>query len=137
MTAEPPPGHDDREDRLLPWRRVKEIIGLSRTTAWRMQRRGDFPLPVPVSPGRVGWSESELMAWKAARKAGGRIRPAPFAKPRAPRLIETARSSKPAVAVVEAPVQPRLPLQHAAPQPVRATRRRARAVSPDQIDFGF
>ena len=87
---------DEREDRLLPWDRVHDITGLSRTTAWRMQRRGDFPIPVPVSPGRVGWSETELTAWKAARKAGGRVRPDPFARPRAPRLIETARSPRPA-----------------------------------------
>lgn len=162
MTEEPVAGPDEREDRLLPWDRVQDITGLSRTTAWRMQQRGDFPTPVPVSPGRVGWSETELTAWKAARKAGGRVRPAPFAKPRAPKLIETARSPKPgkapagglsgapagtSVATVvkaasrpacgtAAPAQASLPLQPAA-DPARPVKRRARRVSPDQIDFGF
>jgi prophage regulatory protein len=155
MNDRAPSTPDDREDRLLPWSRVQDITGLSRTTAWRMQRSGDFPAPVPVSPGRVGWSESELTAWKAARKAGGRVRPAPFAKPRAPRLIETARSPKPEKTPAQvstpqsakvaapgpiataSPVQVSLPLQPAQTDPARPAKRRSRAVSPDQIDFGF
>lgn len=150
MTEEPLSVPDEREDRLLPWGRVQDITGLSRTTAWRMQQRGDFPTPVPVSPGRVGWSETELTAWKAARKAGGRVRPAPFAKPRAPKLIETARSPKPAKSEAvgkeggppspvkaQLPTQASLPLQPAAREPVQPAKRRARPASPDQIDFGF
>jgi prophage regulatory protein len=137
------PVPDEREDRLLPWSRVHDITGLSRTTAWRMQRSGDFPAPVPVSPGRVGWSETELTAWKAARKAGGRVRPDPFTRPRTPKLIETARSPKPAKATeISAPpdaipaVQASLPLRPAA-APARPAKHRARPISPDQIDFGF
>lgn len=59
--------HRDVDDRLLPWTKVKDITGLSRTTAWRLQKTGDFPLPVVISPGRVGWRESELQTWKASR----------------------------------------------------------------------
>lgn len=55
------------EDRLLPWRLVKELTGLSRTTAWRLQKSGDFPAPLVISPGRVGWRASDLEAWKATR----------------------------------------------------------------------
>jgi len=150
MSDASPAVPDEREDRLLPWDRVQDITGLSRTTAWRMQRRGDFPMPVPVSPGRVGWSESELTAWKAARKAGGRVRPAPFAKPRAPKLIETARSPKPLKAeasgtgrgpprpvVAQPPAQTCLALLPAADETVRPAKRRRQPASPDQIDFGF
>ncbi len=54
-------------DRLLPWSKVRDITGLSRTTAWRRQKAGDFPLAIQISPGRVGWWESELAAWKASR----------------------------------------------------------------------
>ena len=54
-------------DRLLPWPKVRDMTGLSRTTAWRRQKEGDFPLAVRISPGRVGWWESELTAWKASR----------------------------------------------------------------------
>ena len=59
------PGGTD--DRLLAWSAVHAVTGLSRTTAWRMQKAGDFPLPVLVSKGRVGWWESELASWKLAR----------------------------------------------------------------------
>ena len=54
-------------DRLLPWGKVRDITGLSRTTAWRRQKAGDFPLAVQISPGRVGWWESELTAWTTSR----------------------------------------------------------------------
>lgn len=127
------------DDRLLPWGRVKEIAGISRATAWRMQKTGDFPEPVPVSPNRVAWWESELTAWKATRKASGRVRPSPFVRPREPRLIEVARSSKPVSVSATpppawvAPVQGALPLD----APARKPRRRTGRVSPDQIDFGF
>jgi len=54
---------------VLP-RAVTEIrVGLSRTTIWRLQRRGQFPRQVRLSPNRVGWLESEINAWIAARAA--------------------------------------------------------------------
>lgn len=124
------------DDRLLPWGRVQEIAGISRATAWRMQKTGDFPEPVPVSPNRVAWWESELTAWKATRKASGRARPKPFTRPREPRLIETARSSNTVDKPMSAPAAP-LQAAPALEAPCRKPRRRARAVSPDQIDFGF
>ncbi len=51
----------------LPWKRVEARVGISRTTAWRLQRAGDFPKPYVVSPGRVAYKESEVEAWKASR----------------------------------------------------------------------
>jgi len=72
--AEPPGGP---RDRLLPWPKVRDMTGLSRTTAWRRQKAGDFPLPVQISPGRVGWWESELTAWKASRLPRAKAAPRP------------------------------------------------------------
>ena len=40
--------------RYLPWKEVARATGLSRTTAWRLQKRDDFPAPYVISPGRVG-----------------------------------------------------------------------------------
>ena len=137
-----PPVSGGVDDRLLPWGRVREIAGISRATAWRMQKTGDFPEPVPVSPNRVAWWESELTAWKATRKASGRVRPRPFARPREPKLFETARSAKPAVEAVK-PTAPSTtpPAAHQGSllleTPSCKPRRRGRRVSPDQIDFGF
>ena len=61
------PAFDELEDRILPWSQVKVICGLSRTTVWRMAKTGDFPACVQVSQNRVGWWQSELLAWKRAR----------------------------------------------------------------------
>ncbi len=70
-----------RDDRLLAWPAVRDITGLSRTTAWRMQKTGDFPLPVLVSPGRVGWWESELATWKVTRAPRRPAETRPFGSP--------------------------------------------------------
>jgi prophage regulatory protein len=51
----------------LPWKKVEPRVGISRTTAWRLQKAGDFPRPYVVSPGRVAYRESEVEAWKASR----------------------------------------------------------------------
>ena len=46
---------------------VVKKVALSRTTIWRLCRAGDFPKPVRLSPGRVGWLEAEIDRWLAAR----------------------------------------------------------------------
>jgi predicted DNA-binding transcriptional regulator AlpA len=51
----------------LPWKKAEPRVGISRTTAWRLQKTGDFPQPYVVSPGRVAYRESEVEAWKASR----------------------------------------------------------------------
>lgn len=55
-------------DRLLGWDQVMEISGLSRSTLWRLQKRGDFPDPVRLAPRRLGWWESDLIVWAKSRK---------------------------------------------------------------------
>ena len=59
--------------RYLRWKEVAERTSLSRTTAWRLQKRGQFPCAYVISPGRVGYLEREVDAWKAsrARRSGG------------------------------------------------------------------
>lgn len=39
----------------------------ARSTLWRKVRAGEFPAPVDVGGGRVGWYEDEVVAWIAAR----------------------------------------------------------------------
>lgn len=64
--------------RYMPWREVARTTGLSRTTAWRLQKRDDFPAPYAISPGRVGYREEEVEAWCASRgHSAPRTRPAP------------------------------------------------------------
>lgn len=47
------------------------ILGLSRTTIWRLEMAGDFPRKLQLSPGRIGYSLAELERWAAARGADG------------------------------------------------------------------
>ena len=49
-------------------REVAALIGLSVVSIWRLRRRGDFPAPVKLSPGRVAFLESDITAWLEARR---------------------------------------------------------------------
>jgi prophage regulatory protein len=59
----------DIEDRVLKPATVIDRVGLSRVTIWRMVRRGEFPAPARLSPGRIGWSAHAVNAWVAERMA--------------------------------------------------------------------
>ena len=55
-------------DPMLDFSEVSKSLGnASRSTLWRMWRKGEFPKPIKISPGRVGWLQSEIDAWKTAR----------------------------------------------------------------------
>ena len=55
-------------DPILDFEEVRREAGnQSRSTIWRQCRRGDFPKPIPISPGRVGWLKSEIDEWKQKR----------------------------------------------------------------------
>lgn len=133
------------DDRLLLWDRVHDVTGISRTTAWRLSQVGKFPTQVSVSPGRVGWWESELNAWKGLRVAAAAIDPPPrgrgrrtFEPPTRPRLPGMSRPAPTRAegAAAKTPAQAAAPLASATRSgPVR--RRKSRPVHADQIDFGF
>jgi len=53
--------------KILRERQVREITGLSRVTRWRMERRGEFPKRVQLTPRCIGWAESEVLAWLRER----------------------------------------------------------------------
>src|SRR5689334_923982 len=96
---------DTPDGAYLPWKRVEARVGISRTTAWRMQRTDDFPKPCVLSPGRVGYTESEIAAWKASRGHRNAIPPQAAASAPSP--------SAP-------PPRPLLPLVVPTPQPSAA-----------------
>lgn len=131
MTANPtePFSLGPNADRLLSWREVRSRTGLSRTTAWRLQNSGAFPRPVALSPGRVGWRETEIAAWTAT--LAPRTRPPP-ARPRPVQPIDH-QAAPPAPAARSVSPEPREPIA-AASQP--AGRRRA-SVAPGQLSFDF
>jgi predicted DNA-binding transcriptional regulator AlpA len=54
--------------RIASPRAVVEMTGLSRTTLWRLGRAGEFPTPIRISAGRVGYLIEDVEAWIAEKK---------------------------------------------------------------------
>lgn len=46
---------------------VREATGLSRTTIWRLESGGDFPIRRKISQQRIGWLRSEILEWAESR----------------------------------------------------------------------
>ena len=56
--------------RFIRPREVIEMLGVSRTTLWRMVRAGSFPKPVRISKGNAGYLLETVEAWMQARVHG-------------------------------------------------------------------
>jgi prophage regulatory protein len=54
--------------RILSPQEVIELTGLSSATLWRLRRRKELPEPIRLSPGRIGWRESDIERWLDARE---------------------------------------------------------------------
>jgi prophage regulatory protein len=57
------------EKRALSHKAVLERVPVSRTTLWRLERAGQFPKRIQISPNRVAWLESDVDSWLEGRKA--------------------------------------------------------------------
>jgi prophage regulatory protein len=53
--------------RLLRPSIVAARIGLSIPTIWRLRRAGDFPTPIRISKGAIGFLETDIDQWIADR----------------------------------------------------------------------
>ena len=49
--------------KLLRFPAVRERTGLSRSTIWRLERRGAFPQHHRISPNVVAWVEEDVTSW--------------------------------------------------------------------------
>lgn len=62
------------EDRIVLEAERRELTGISAMTAWRWERKGEYPKRVALGrdkngrPVLVGWKLSELQAWIASRQ---------------------------------------------------------------------
>ena len=56
--------------KLLRFPVVRERTGLSRSTIWRLERRGEFPKHHRIAPNIVAWSEQEISRWIEERLGG-------------------------------------------------------------------
>lgn len=62
------------EDRFLRLPEVRNRVGFSRATIYRLMESGDFPAPVHLGARAVGWLQSEISAWIANRaKESGKL----------------------------------------------------------------
>lgn len=123
---------DGGSERFLGWRQVRDLTGLGRTTAWRLRQAGDFPDPVPISPGRVAWRERDIARWNESRgptpepePASRPIRPTP-PRPREDRVI-TSKVSKPNPCLSPGGSKPKS----------RPRRRSAPVIAEGQLGFDF
>jgi predicted DNA-binding transcriptional regulator AlpA len=134
----------------LPWKKVEPRIGISRTTAWRLQKTGDFPKPYVVSPGRVAYRESEVEAWKASRGHRSADQAPPPARAASALAVETplppTPTSEPPSWSPPQPAQSATPLVPTPaarkPEPISRTprqegRSRDRPSGGDQMKFEF
>lgn len=141
-----------RGGRYLAWKEVARATGLSRTTAWRLQKRGEFPAPYVISPGRVGYRDDEVEAWRMSRgrsaaRAGagqrdpaaataGRVSAGPSAPPDAAAETPPPRRRQPASPAAGGPSSPGS-IEPAPPGRMSRRRPRSAPVITGQILFDF
>ncbi|MGH1540666.1 MAG: helix-turn-helix transcriptional regulator [Arenicella sp.] len=58
----------DHPDKIIRDKEVQGMTGLSRTTIWRKEKKGEFPKRVPLGKVSVGWKLSEVQNWIAQRQ---------------------------------------------------------------------
>lgn len=63
----PPTGSE--LERIVTAEELLERIPLDRSTIWRMCRDGRFPAPIQLTPSRIGWRWSAVLAWLDDREA--------------------------------------------------------------------
>ncbi|HXC11047.1 MAG TPA: AlpA family transcriptional regulator [Steroidobacteraceae bacterium] len=57
----------DPNERALRLRQVSQLTGLGRSMIYQMQAEGRFPQRIKLGQRAVGWLESEVRDWLAAR----------------------------------------------------------------------
>ena len=59
-------------DRIALEAEERRLTGLSKTTRWRMVRRGEWPPSIKISPGRTGRKISDVVRALEERAAASR-----------------------------------------------------------------
>lgn len=55
--------------KVINKRLLLELVGVSYTTWWRMERAGKAPKRIRLSAGRVGWRQGEILDFLASRES--------------------------------------------------------------------
>ena len=65
-----------RRDRLLRLPEVETATGLKKTAIYRLQKIGQFPRCVQITPRCVAWPESSVLQWVQDRISAAQHHPA-------------------------------------------------------------
>ena len=63
----PQTGFQNAPDKIIRTKEVQSLTGLSRTSIWRLEKKGEFPSRVPLGTGSVGWKYTEVQDWVNSR----------------------------------------------------------------------
>jgi prophage regulatory protein len=55
-------------DRVIRRKQLLELIGLSSTTQWRLEKAGQFPSRIKLGQRSVGWHLNEVEEWLKGRE---------------------------------------------------------------------
>lgn len=55
-------------DKLIRRRQVLDLIGVSHSTQWRLEKAGQFPARVKLGTGSVRWHLAEVEEWVRERE---------------------------------------------------------------------
>lgn len=58
-----------KPEMCLRWPQVQPLVGVSRTTWWRMVKAGVAPPPIKLSENCVGWWENSIRDFQDSRRA--------------------------------------------------------------------
>ena len=56
------------EARILRLNDVRKLIGLHKSTIYRLIDKKEFPAPIRLGPNSVGWLREEIDEWIATRR---------------------------------------------------------------------
>ena len=62
----------DPDAEVVKARHLRLVVGLAPVTIWRLRRAGQFPPPLRLSAGRIGWRRADLEQWLAERERAPR-----------------------------------------------------------------
>lgn len=54
--------------KLIRPAKLAELLGISKTTLWRMEKAGELPQRYNISERTVGWLEEDIKEWLEKRK---------------------------------------------------------------------
>ncbi len=57
----------DARERVIRRKELTEMVGISSTQIWRLEKAGLFPARRQISPGLVGWLESSIIEYLRTR----------------------------------------------------------------------